>query len=221
MIDRTFDFSIDLTDAPFNRVADGVYVGARPQPAGLQALEEAGITHVISCLEETERGSVAFLRERFETVFIPVRDSIDSDIAASFPEAFAFASRAQASPSKAGLLVHCAVGVSRSATVATALVMQRQALTFLDAYRSVRAGRPKVLPNIGFASQLQRLEHSMHAETRGELSSLARYLREVCNVPVEIEVLQEMLERHDYDAPRAIRAIFGGDIPRVVQGVRL
>ena len=77
--------------------------------------------------------------------------------------------------------------------------------------------------NIGFASQLQRLEYALHPElrARGELSSLARYLRQICNVPAEVALLQEALERHDCDALRAIRAIFGDDIPRVVQGVRL
>jgi hypothetical protein len=49
---------------------------------------------------------------------------------------------------------------------------------------------------------------------------LAQYLREICNAPVEIEVLQSALERHRYDAPEALRMIFGGDIPRVIQGVR-
>jgi len=38
--------------------------------------------------------------------------------------------------------------------------------------------------------------------------------------PVEIEVLQSALERHRYDAAAALRMIFGGEIPRVVQGVR-
>jgi hypothetical protein len=37
---------------------------------------------------------------------------------------------------------------------------------------------------------------------------------------VEIEVLQSALERHRYDAPAALKMIFGGDIPRVIQGVR-
>jgi hypothetical protein len=40
-------------------------------------------------------------------------------------------------------------------------------------------------------------------------------------VPAEIGLLQQMLEGHDYSALRAIRAIFGEDVPRVIQGVRL
>ena len=50
---------------------------------------------------------------------------------------------------------------------------------------------------------------------------MAQYLHQICNAPVEIEILQSALERHGYDAPEALRMIFGGEIPRVVQGVRL
>ena len=62
----------------------------------------------------------------------------------------------------------------------------------------------------------------MHPRAHGDqtVSSLARYLKEVCKVPVELEVLQNVLPRHDYDALRAIQWIFGNEVPRVIQGVR-
>jgi len=95
-------------------------------------------------------------------------------------------------------------------------------MTFFDALCRVRAKRIQVLPNIGFASQLQRLEHELQPRSMTRIpSSLAEYLHQTCNAPVEIEVLQSALERHRYDAPAALRAIFGGEIPRVIQGVRL
>jgi len=102
-----------------------------------------------------------------------------------------------------------------------ALTMMRKRARFFETYGQVRSRRPQILPNIGFASQLQRLEHTYAPPRVGELSSLARYLRQVCQVPVEVEVLQDMLERHDYDALAAIQSIFGEEIPRVIQGVRL
>jgi hypothetical protein len=100
-------------------------------------------------------------------------------------------------------------------------MMKTEGLSFFDALTRVRAKRIQVLPNIGFASQLQRLEHELRPESVSEApSSLARYLHTICNAPVEIEVLQSALERHGFDAPTALRMIFGGEIPRVVQGVR-
>ena len=213
-----FDLSLDLLDAPLHPIRADLFLGSRPRPEQAAALEELGITHVVSCLAESERPAVAFLKDDFETLFLPVRDGMNEDLAATFAGFFAFLDRAG---SGAKALVHCEVGVSRSASLVIARVMQTERARFYEAYRAVRAHRPQVLPNVGFASQLQRFEHALFPEPRSEsYCSLARYLKEVCHVPAEIGVLQAMLEQHDHDALRAIRAIFGDEVPRVVQGVR-
>lgn len=210
-----FDFGVPLQNESFSRITESLYVGARPEPKDLDRLRHEGITHVVSCLEEHELRSVEFLSAELDTLGIPLRDGMDQDIAASFPAFFDFASRVEGK-----MLVHCQAGVSRSATFATALLMKSEQQTFFEAFHDLRKARPGVLPNIGFASQLQKLEHSLVPNQALEPSSLTRYLCEICRAPVEAPILQEALERHDYDAPRALRAIFGGEIPRVVQGVR-
>jgi hypothetical protein len=143
------------------------------------------------------------------------------DIRETFSKVVDFAEAATASDPKAKLFVHCEIGVSRSATLAIALLMKTEDMSFFDALCRVRSKRFQVLPNIGFASQLQRLEHDLqpYSVTKAP-SSLARYLHEICNAPVEIDVLQSALERQRYDAPAALKMIFDGEIPRVVQGVR-
>ncbi|MBK7975124.1 MAG: dual specificity protein phosphatase family protein [Deltaproteobacteria bacterium] len=218
-----WDFTLSLQRALLSEITETLYLGSRPRREDAPTLKKAGITHVVSCLPEDERSTVAFLAEHFRWLFVPARDGIHEDLSATFPGIFEFAAKAADDEARAKLLVHCEVGVSRSATVAIAWVMQSENKTFLEAFDQVRSARPEVLPNIGFASQLQRLEHSLRPELRAtrEPSSLARYLTQVCNVPTELELLHEALERHDYDAPRAIRSIFGDEIPRVVQGVRL
>ena len=215
------DFSVSLSRDLFNQITEDVYLGARPEQEHLQALKRAGITHVVSCLREDERAKVAFLKPHFDALFIPMHDGIHEDIASVFSTFFELVHAAQAQKEQAKVLVHCEVGVSRSATLATALLMQRSRMRFFDAYRDVRAKRGEVLPNIGFATQLQRLEFDIHPRSQGDqsASSLARYLREVCKVPVEIEILQSVLHDHDYDAFGTIQSIFGGEIPRVIQGV--
>ncbi len=218
-----FDFSFEMHGEPLNQITDHLFVGARPRPEDVDLLKEAGVTHVVSCLPEEDRFRVAFLEEDFHPLFLAVHDGIQQDITSLFPAFFAFATQAQESRADAKVLVHCEVGVSRSATLAIAFLMKSQGKGFLETFYQVRSKRPGVLPNIGFASQLQHFEHKLlpDVSTKGELSSLARYLKQICNVPVEVEVLQDMLERYNYDAERAIRSIFGDDIPRVVQGVRL
>lgn len=219
-VDRIFtrlgldlDFSIDIGRAPFNQITEDLFLGARPEPETIPALVEAGVTQVVSCLVEADRPKVDHLAETFEPLFIPVRDGMHEDIASHFPTVFDFARSGEK------VFVHCEAGVSRSATLVTALLMHRERRPFYETYRDVRARRGEALMNIGFASQLQRFELEMLPDARRP-SSLARYLREVCMAPVEVETLQEALERHDYDAVAAIGSIFG-EIPRVIQGVRV
>jgi protein-tyrosine phosphatase len=217
------DFSIRIGRAPFNAITEDLFLGARPDRKHVPQLKEAGITHVVSCLRDDDLAMVAFLKDDFHSLFIPMHDGVHEDIASAFPAFFDFVRTAPEQHARAKVLVHCEGGVSRSATLATALLMQRSRKQFFAVYCDVRAKRAEVLPNIGFASQLQRLELETHPRARGDLSvsSLARYLREVCMVPVELETLQSVLHRHDYDAWRTIQAIFGDEIPRVIQGVRL
>ncbi|MBO6938233.1 MAG: dual specificity protein phosphatase family protein [Deltaproteobacteria bacterium] len=215
------DFELDLSEQPFSRISDSITLGRRPKAADLDALRSAQITHVISCLPEAQRPKVVFLESEFRCLFLPVHDGIHEDIASGFPDVFRFVESAREGDPEARVLVHCEVGVSRSATLVTALMMKRERLRFFDAFSAVRERRAQVLPNIGFASQLQRLERELFPEPEpGELSSLARYLCERCNAPVDPKVMQSALEQHDHDARRALEAVFGGEIPRVVQGVR-
>jgi len=215
------DFSVDLRESFFTQITPTLYLGARPSPKHVAPLKEAKITHVVSCLMEEDRGELAFLRQDFQHLFLGVRDGMHQDIAATFPRLFDFAEAAGAGDSNAKLFVHCEVGVSRSATLVIALLMKTEGLSFFDALCRARSKRFQVLPNIGFASQLQRLEHELRPDLVGSNpSSLARYLHQICNAPVEIEILESALERHGYDAPAALQMVFGGEIPRVVQGVR-
>lgn len=213
------DFSVDLRASFLSEITPTVYLGSRPKEERVQELKESGVTHVASCLTENDRSDIAFLRKDFEHLFLDVHDGMDQDIAAKFSEFFEFASGATVNGAK--LFVHCEVGVSRSPSLVIAWLMKTERMSFLEAVSHVRSKRIQVLPNIGFASQLQRLEHELMPESSRETpSSLAQYLHEVCNAPVEIEVLQSALERHRYDAPAALRMIFDGEIPRVVQGAR-
>ncbi len=215
------DFSVDLRESFFSEITPTLYMGARPSRERVQELKGAGVTHVVSCLMEDDRQKMSFLEEDFHHLFVGVHDGMHEDITGAFSEVFDFAAATTARDRKAKLFVHCEVGVSRSATLVIASLMKAEELSFFDAVSLVRSKRFQVLPNIGFASQLQRLEHELQPQlVTSTPSSLARYLRQICNAPVEIEVLESALQRHHYDAPAALRMIFGGEIPRVVQGVR-
>jgi hypothetical protein len=63
-----------------------------------------------------------------------------------------------------GVLVHCRVGMSRSATICIAYVMRHLGLPLEAAQRLVREGRPVTMPNPGFQEQLLRYEHHLREQ---------------------------------------------------------
>ena len=62
---------------------------------------------------------------------------------------------AAAAPGGSGrVLVHCSQGVSRSATLAIAYLMWKQAACYDDVFQAVKAARGVTNPNIGFICQV-------------------------------------------------------------------
>ncbi|XP_011297297.1 dual specificity protein phosphatase 19 [Fopius arisanus] len=58
---------------------------------------------------------------------------------------------------RGNILVHCNAGVSRSATVAIAYLME-EGMSFPEAFNKVRSVRPCARPNEGFIKQLKDME---------------------------------------------------------------
>lgn len=56
---------------------------------------------------------------------------------------------------KMNVLVHCAGGVSRSASICIAYLMQTNGLSFQDAYLAVKKRRKCIKPNQNFVKQLK------------------------------------------------------------------
>jgi hypothetical protein len=69
-----------------------------------------------------------------------------------------FLSLAEGLTTGGGVLIHCAAGVSRSATVATAWLMRAENIGVKEALEKVKAKRFMINPNSGFREQLVRWE---------------------------------------------------------------
>lgn len=79
---------------------------------------------------------------------IKAEDSYNYNIRKDFELAFQFIDDARASGGK--VLVHCMMGISRSATIVIAYLMNRYAMSLSDAYRYCKLLRPEIGPNNHF-----------------------------------------------------------------------
>lgn len=92
-------------------------------------------------------------------------DGRDGQICPFFPSKVRWVRVANALGLPTGrVLVHCAMGVSRSATIVLAFLMIFENMTLVDAIQTVQAHRD-ICPNSGFLRQLQVLDNRLRRET--------------------------------------------------------
>ena len=111
-----------------------------------------GIRAVVNCTPASSKHP-----DRLTYCQVPVRDIETANIARYFPTTCYFL-RHQLLELKQSVLVHCMAGVSRSATIVLAYLMQCHGLSLATAFRHVRQRRPIIQPNAGFCSQLRGWE---------------------------------------------------------------
>lgn len=118
-------------------------------------LRRAGITVVINCTREVPALSLTDI----ETLKINIDDTPTSRISVYFDRC---ADKIKMVKDKGGrTLVHCAAGVSRSASVCIAYLMKYHRMNLKDAYTYVKSCRPIIRPNPGFFRQLIEYEQRL------------------------------------------------------------
>ncbi|XP_029108511.1 dual specificity protein phosphatase 26 [Scleropages formosus] len=139
-----------------DEVWPNLYIGDQDIAADRRALSRLGITHILNCAHSKWRGGAEYY-EGMNIVYqgIEAHDSPTFDMSVNFYPAAEFIHKALCIGGK--ILVHCAVGVSRSATLVLAYLMIRQNMTLVEAIKTVK-GHRGVVPNRGFLRQLSGLD---------------------------------------------------------------
>ncbi|EFB17831.1 hypothetical protein PANDA_010950, partial [Ailuropoda melanoleuca] len=129
-------------------------------------LWKLGITHVLNAAHGGLycQGGPDFYGSSVSYLGVPAHDLPDFDIGAYFSSAADFIHRALSTPG-AKVLVHCVVGVSRSATLVLAYLMLHHRLSLRQAVVTVRQHR-WVFPNRGFLHQLCQLDQQLRGTGR-------------------------------------------------------
>ncbi|XP_058645116.1 dual specificity protein phosphatase 26-like isoform X2 [Onychostoma macrolepis] len=138
-----------------------LYIGDQEIAANRKELVKLGITHILNCAQSKWRGGAEYYAGMNITYHgIEAHDSPSFDMSVNFYPAAEFIHRALST--RGTVLVHCAIGLSRSATLVLAYLMIRQNMTLVEAIKTVKDHRG-VTPNRGFLRQLSGLDSILRA----------------------------------------------------------
>ncbi|XP_077629627.1 dual specificity protein phosphatase 2 [Crocuta crocuta] len=129
-----------------------LFLGSCSHSSDLQGLQACGITAVLNVS--------ASCPNHFEGLFryksIPVEDNQMVEISAWFQEAISFIDSVKNSGGR--VLVHCQAGISRSATICLAYLIQSRRVRLDEAFDFVKQRRGVISPNFSFMGQLLQFE---------------------------------------------------------------
>ncbi|XP_058476496.1 dual specificity phosphatase 29-like [Solea solea] len=149
-----------------NEVWPNLYIGDAATAQDKSLLVNLRITHVVNAadgVQHIDTGPLFYSDTNILYHGVEAADCKDFDLGPFFTETAEFIHGALSHKGK--VLVHCARGISRSATLVLAFLMIKERLTLIDAVRTVRQHR-NVLPNVGFLNQLRHLDSSLALQRR-------------------------------------------------------
>ncbi|KAM4747197.1 dual specificity protein phosphatase 26 [Rhinophrynus dorsalis] len=141
-----------------------LYLGDQEIAANKSELLHLRITHILNASHSRFRGGEEYYRGmNISYMGIEAQDSPMFDMSIHFYPAADFIRRALRETT-GKILVHCAVGVSRSATLVLAYLMIHHNMTLVEAINTVK-DRRGIIPNRGFLRQLLNLENSLQRKS--------------------------------------------------------
>ncbi|CAF0941531.1 unnamed protein product [Adineta steineri] len=167
-----------------------LFLGNRVHGSNLNLLERLQIKHIINA-GETDI-SEKLPHDRFDIIYITMDDDIRTNIKQYFDRTNELLHNYHMKNERC--LVHCAAGVSRSATIVLAYLMKYHHNTLNDAFHYLLEKRPQIYPNDGFMLQLLRYENEL-IKSREIVST-----EEASKVNNPIETIQEFEKKQENQA---------------------
>ncbi|XP_042326945.1 dual specificity protein phosphatase 2 [Sceloporus undulatus] len=129
-----------------------LYLGSCFHSSNREVLESLGITAVLNVSSSCPN----YFEGQFLYKSIPVEDNQMAEISVWFQEAINFIDSVKNGNGR--VLVHCQAGISRSATICLAYLIQSRRVRLEEAFDFVKQRRGVISPNFGFMGQLLQFE---------------------------------------------------------------
>ncbi|XP_018420984.1 PREDICTED: protein phosphatase Slingshot homolog 2 isoform X2 [Nanorana parkeri] len=150
-IDNEMIVILGQMDSP-TEIFDHVYLGSEWNASNLEDLQNRGVRYILNVTREIDN----FFPGVFEYHNIRVYDEEGTDLLAYWNDAYKFISKAKKHGAKC--LVHCKMGVSRSASTVIAYAMKEYGWNLDRAFDYVKERRTVTKPNPSFMKQLEEYQ---------------------------------------------------------------
>jgi len=134
-----------------------VYLGSEWNASNLEELNKNGVCHILNVTREIDN----FFPGMFDYLNVRVYDDEKTDLLKHWDNTFKYITKAQQEGSK--VLVHCKMGVSRSASVVIAYAMKAYSWDLKKALNFVQTKRQCIKPNCSFIAQLETYQGILDA----------------------------------------------------------
>jgi len=135
-----------------------LFISGEIEARDIDFLKTHGITAIISIqLKKLPQDVVGFIEglDGGEYLHISISDTVNVNIMEHFDRAIKFINENKTT------LVHCQAGISRSATLCLAYMIQKHKLTLDEAFQQLKKCRKCIGPNFSFLGQLKSFEEKM------------------------------------------------------------
>ncbi|XP_036272599.1 protein phosphatase Slingshot homolog 3 [Pipistrellus kuhlii] len=146
-----------------SRIFPHLYLGSEWNAANLEELQRNRVSHILNMAREIDN----FYPERFTYHNVRLWDEESAQLLPHWKETHRFLEAARAQGTR--VLVHCKMGVSRSAATVVAYAMKQYGWGLEQALRHVQELRPIARPNPGFLRQLQTYQGILTASRQSHV----------------------------------------------------
>ncbi|XP_043114365.1 protein phosphatase Slingshot homolog 2 isoform X2 [Puntigrus tetrazona] len=205
-IDNEMIVILGQMDSP-TKIFDHVYLGSEWNASNLEELQNSGVRYILNVTREIDN----FFPGLFEYHNIRVYDEEATNLLEYWNDTYKFISKAK----KAGVkcLVHCKMGVSRSASTVIAYAMKEYGWDLERAFDHVKERRSVTKPNPSFMKQLEEYQGILLAskQRHNKLwrshsdSDLSEAHEPLCKAPRSLD----RSDPHNNNGPPSIQQMLG------------
>lgn len=183
LLEKQVDISENSFKVP-DMVEENLYLGCKQASSHYSTIKNLGITHILTIASEfnprfhdrsyekvpdigSDENSYIEASHMFVTKHVKMKETQNTDLIGTFNECLPFIEEAlDQSKGKRKLLIHCHVGINRSASIVIMYLMKKNSWTLSESLKYVREKRSLVMPMPEFVKQLKQYNLALKKERK-------------------------------------------------------